>query len=373
MSNQDELLALAQDPATPLTTLQHLAQNYPELRPSVAYNPSTYPALLEWLGNLGDPTVDEVLGLREERNSGLLSPNHKTRLLAAGLVYSATALPEGDTPVVVEVEDTEAPEEESSYPSATAQPEEQEAEGVVESEIPSAPPVEEEADPAAFDEFFEDPEQSSKPEEVGLGYSTIVKILLGVIAALLIMLLLLSIFLFKGSKDQESEAAPTGAITPIETPSISESPSKEPSSSPSASETPSETPSPTGDEGTGKPQADALQITQFQSADRNVLCNIMADNVNCTVMRTVGYTTNCEKRPESPATALKLNSDKSLQVTCVPISTVVTTVLEPNKQATSGNFVCQAGPDGKQITCWDYTTKGQFYLGESSWGRAYIE
>ena len=61
---KDELVARAQDPNAELETLHQLAQNYPGLRPYIAANPRTYPALLEWLGTLGDPAVDAALASR---------------------------------------------------------------------------------------------------------------------------------------------------------------------------------------------------------------------------------------------------------------------------------------------------------------------
>ncbi|MPV39181.1 variant leucine-rich repeat-containing protein, partial [Georgenia subflava] len=61
-----ELARLAADPRTPLTTLQQLAQEHPELRAAVAANPSTYPALVEWLGRLGMPDVDAALARRAQ-------------------------------------------------------------------------------------------------------------------------------------------------------------------------------------------------------------------------------------------------------------------------------------------------------------------
>ncbi|OLT54004.1 hypothetical protein [Cellulosimicrobium sp. CUA-896] len=54
----------ALDPSTPLEVLAQIVQDAPHLRPQVASNPSTYPALLEWLGNLGDPAVDAALRAR---------------------------------------------------------------------------------------------------------------------------------------------------------------------------------------------------------------------------------------------------------------------------------------------------------------------
>jgi hypothetical protein len=56
--------AVALDPATPLADLAKIVQEAPHLRPQVAANPSTYPALLDWLGALGDPQVDAALRAR---------------------------------------------------------------------------------------------------------------------------------------------------------------------------------------------------------------------------------------------------------------------------------------------------------------------
>ncbi len=56
----------AKDPATPAIVLAKIAELAPELRPALAENPSTYPALVEWLGQLGDPAVDAALGRRSQ-------------------------------------------------------------------------------------------------------------------------------------------------------------------------------------------------------------------------------------------------------------------------------------------------------------------
>lgn len=57
----------ASDPATPLEELQYLAQNHPSLRPLIAENPSTYPELLEWLGEFSDPDIAAALQRRQNR------------------------------------------------------------------------------------------------------------------------------------------------------------------------------------------------------------------------------------------------------------------------------------------------------------------
>ena len=77
---KDELVARAQDPNAELETLHQLAQNYPGLRPYIAANPRTYPALLEWLGTLGDPAVDAALASRSGQPQSAQSPQTSPQL-----------------------------------------------------------------------------------------------------------------------------------------------------------------------------------------------------------------------------------------------------------------------------------------------------
>lgn len=56
--------AQAVDPTTSHVVLARIVESQPELRPLVAANPNTYPDLLQWLGSLGDPAVDEALRTR---------------------------------------------------------------------------------------------------------------------------------------------------------------------------------------------------------------------------------------------------------------------------------------------------------------------
>jgi len=58
--------AQALDPLTPALTLAKIAEVAPELRPSLALNPATYPALIEWLGQIGDPAINAALARREQ-------------------------------------------------------------------------------------------------------------------------------------------------------------------------------------------------------------------------------------------------------------------------------------------------------------------
>ncbi|WP_103063976.1 hypothetical protein [Actinomyces qiguomingii] len=81
---QDDLVARASDPNAELTTLHELANNYPGLRPYIAENPRTYPALLEWLGTLGDPAVDAALARRTaSATTQALSPEQAREAIQA--------------------------------------------------------------------------------------------------------------------------------------------------------------------------------------------------------------------------------------------------------------------------------------------------
>lgn len=63
-SGFEAIWADAANAATSAERLQMIASTVPEARPLVAANPSTYPELLAWLGQLGDPEVDAVLASR---------------------------------------------------------------------------------------------------------------------------------------------------------------------------------------------------------------------------------------------------------------------------------------------------------------------
>ncbi len=70
----DELGAIAADPQTDWDTLHWIAENYPELRPAVAENPSAYPELLDALGSIGDPEIDSALARRRSQAPASVNP-----------------------------------------------------------------------------------------------------------------------------------------------------------------------------------------------------------------------------------------------------------------------------------------------------------
>ncbi|MET0821182.1 MAG: hypothetical protein ABWY58_09465 [Aeromicrobium sp.] len=59
-----DMIREAQDPSTSGARLAELAQLDRDLWTAIAVHPAAYPALLEWLGQQGEPTVDAVLAMR---------------------------------------------------------------------------------------------------------------------------------------------------------------------------------------------------------------------------------------------------------------------------------------------------------------------
>jgi hypothetical protein len=68
----------SQDPSTTGARLAELAQADRSLWPAIAVHPSAYPALLDWLAEQGDPTVDAVLALRSGPVAAAPTPAENT-------------------------------------------------------------------------------------------------------------------------------------------------------------------------------------------------------------------------------------------------------------------------------------------------------
>ena len=81
---EPEKHAAAANPATPLESLAELARESPELHKVVAANPSAYPALLDWMRELGEPELTAVIA---QRAAGTPAPD------ATVPVYSPIAAP----------------------------------------------------------------------------------------------------------------------------------------------------------------------------------------------------------------------------------------------------------------------------------------
>lgn len=90
-AQRPNLAQIAANPATDLEVLRTLAYEYPHLRPVIALNPSAYPGLLAWLGDLGDEAVNAALRQREQSGpvypqaAGMQAPPAFAPAMTAGI------------------------------------------------------------------------------------------------------------------------------------------------------------------------------------------------------------------------------------------------------------------------------------------------
>lgn len=85
----EQAATAAADPQTDLAQLAEIAHHFPSARAAVAANPSAYPALLEWLAALGDPTIDEALAQRNGPQSPLPSAESRDPVVSPAVVPPA--------------------------------------------------------------------------------------------------------------------------------------------------------------------------------------------------------------------------------------------------------------------------------------------
>lgn len=64
----DSLRKQAADPTSPLASLAEIAHKHPELRATIAANPSTYPDLLDWLAKLDDSEINAAIAGRGRKS-----------------------------------------------------------------------------------------------------------------------------------------------------------------------------------------------------------------------------------------------------------------------------------------------------------------
>lgn len=108
-----ELEALASNPQTDWDVLHWIAENYPELRPTIAANPGTYQELVEALASLGDPAVDAALAAGDSVQQTLPSSPPTSPL--AGMWDTTT---DAQIPPYQEPEHSETEYLEPDYPAA---------------------------------------------------------------------------------------------------------------------------------------------------------------------------------------------------------------------------------------------------------------
>lgn len=128
------------NPDTPLARLQTIAQDAPELGPLLALNPSTYPDLLDWLGELQDTQINAALAKRAKLVQRGELENYVTEYLSSAKpVTEPPAHPEPQvSPPSKPAVDPEPQVSQPSKPAIDPQPK---------TPQPKEPPVSEEPQP----------------------------------------------------------------------------------------------------------------------------------------------------------------------------------------------------------------------------------
>ena len=289
---QDDLVAAASNPNAELATLHELANNYPGLRPYIAANPRTYPALLEWLGTLGDPAVDAALARRYGPAQPLTTAaaDGSTQVLSAGQIGPQSPQGPGQ----------QQPLAETQYQQPT-QPQATQATQAIQQTQYQQPTQPQATQPqyaqAAQPQYAQAPQQQAAqptPEGLfGIGEAaeeedagprpTLWLWILGAIAIVAVVALVVWFVLSNhgGGNNADDDGDQTGTSQQADDPT-SDSPSKKPTPSASASPTPSPSASPSQKLVAPAP-ADAVEMSSFTAPSGNITCTLGTDSVSCTI------------------------------------------------------------------------------------------
>ena len=362
---QDDLVAAASDPNTDLTKLHELANNYPGLRPYIATNPRTYPALLEWLGTLGDPAVDAALARRYGPAQPLTTApaDGSTQILAPGQIgaHSPQSSPQRQSlaetqrqqPVPEYAQQTQTIQQ-TQYQQPVRPEYAQQTQTVQQPQYQQ--PVQPEYAPAV----------QSAPEGVfGVGElaeeeagprPTLWLWILGAVAIVAVVAVVVWFVLSNhGGGDDSATEDPAPTAAQSEAPKT-DNPSKKPS--PSASPTPSPTPT---QKITAPAPANAVEMSAFTAPSGNITCTLGDDSVTCTIKEHNFTPTDasCRNSASSPVT-WTVKKDGSATSSCGGSFSSSGAQLQYGSAAKNSSFACTSSEDG--IECWSQVTGQGFKM-----------
>ena len=352
---QDELVARATDPNAELSTLHELAQNYPGLRPYIAANPRTYPALLDWLGSLGDADVNAVLASRTQ--AGTEAARETARRLRGRDPQATQAFPGGLPPV-----DPAATAAMPAADAAGAQPQYQQYQ-----QTPYQQPVQ----PVYQQPRYQTAQQPAQPaaEEALFGVGTpegeeerrsgTWLWVLGAIALVAVVALVVWFLSSNhGGSDPAPEATP-GTVSTQAGPAASV-PTAGASSSPTESATP--TPSATPSDAIKYPAPnDADTMSSFTAPSGNITCTLGEDSVACSIDEHSFVPTDgsCDNSADKPFT-VSVGKDSGASGNCDSEYSTSGATLNYGASAKNGSFACTSSESG--IECWSQVTGKGFTL-----------
>ena len=362
---QDDLVAAASDPNTDLTKLHELANNYPGLRPYIATNPRTYPALLEWLGTLGDPAVDAALARRYGPAQPLTTApaDGSTQILAPGQIgaHSPQSAPQRQSlaetqrqqPVPEYAQQTQTIQQ-TQYQQPARPEYAQQTQTVQQPQYqqpvqPEYAPVVQSAPEGVFG-VGELAEEEAGPRP------TLWLWILGAVAIVAVVAVVVWFVLSNhGGGDDSATEDPAPTAAQSEAPKT-DNPSKKPS--PSASPTPSPTPT---QKITAPAPAHAVEMSAFTAPSGNITCTLGDDSVTCTIKEHNFTPTDasCRNSANSPVT-WTVKKDGSATSSCGGSFSSSGAQLQYGSAAKNSSFACTSSEDG--IECWSQVTGQGFKM-----------
>ena len=358
---QDDLVAAASDPNTDLTKLHELANNYPGLRPYIATNPRTYPALLEWLGTLGDPAVDAALARRYGPAQPLTTApaDGSTQILAPGQVgaHSPQSSPQRQSlaetqrqqPVPEYAQQTQTIQQ-TQYQQPARPEYAQQTQTVQQPQYqqpvqPEYAPVVQSAPEGVFG-VGELAEEEAGPRP------TLWLWILGAVAIVAVVAVVVWFVLSNhGGGDDSATEDPAPTAAQSEAPKT-DNPSKKPS--PSASPTPTQ-------KITAPAPANAVEMSAFTAPSGNITCTLGDDSVTCTIKEHNFTPTDasCRNSANSPVT-WTVKKDGSATSSCGGSFSSSGAQLQYGSAAKNSSFACTSSEDG--IECWSQVTGQGFKM-----------
>lgn len=421
--SKEELEAI--NPDTPLARLQTIAQDAPELRPVLALNPSTYPDLLDWLGELQDTQVNAALAKRAKLVQRGELDSYATDCLSA-------SKPVSEPPVHSEPQVSQPSELPIDPQSETYQPTEPPAsEKPQPTGTPDSPAVENSEHSPGEVELYHDGATSaaaaaaemaamnrartaapqdyvtnypatpalSNPEKIGSRLSSpaqtvrnrLNRFWLWMILGLLIWLFVIVLVVW-GLTSQAEKPVSLSANAAEPTPSVSATPQElvqtslpdgytgptktieVPGPNPgqtikrvvpddSASASPTSTPTPTPTNPLAPPE-NAKKLNSFTSADGNVRCIFGGSQVQCFANSTDPYYCSAQAPNSGYSDVLYASHKRSHEYACIePIDTATEGTLGANETVTNGIFACHASKSGDRVVCWNTTAGDGIVVG----------
>ncbi|WP_120006873.1 hypothetical protein [Nesterenkonia muleiensis] len=340
--------AKAADPSTSHAELYELARSRPDLRPQIAGNPNTYPALLEWLGRLGDPSIDSVLSQRgpsEDATAVQPAPWQQTQAMPG------QAPREQPTEEFGAVQRSHYEEPTSVQPPVRPRPDfDQQVYGAA---APYASAQPHYAPPAVYD-----PDDDEPPRKRKSGAGVLIFLLVLVTAAALAA----AYFFLVGNPlaDDEPDTDDQPDPVPTQEEDEEEDDPEEPAESPEPEESPSPTEEDEDDDDEPELESpvpdDALSITDFSSPTGNINCQLSEEDVVCTVL---------EHDFEAPSecgngVTFRVGAQGQAEIDCSLSVGSQGQALEYGEVTGNESFACQA--QELYFECWSQLTGNGFEI-----------